>query len=50
MALPHDVDIELAAHVRETFIETGADELDVDPLGWDGRTVTAFGAGPVLAN
>jgi hypothetical protein len=50
VALPHDVDIELAADVWETFIETGADELDVDPLGWDGRTVTAFGAGPVLAN
>ena len=50
VALPRDVDIEVAAHVWETFVETGADELDVDPLGWDGRTVTAFGAGPVLAN
>ena len=50
VALPRDVDIELAAEVWETFVETGADELDVDPLAWDGRTVTAFGAGPVLAN
>ena len=50
VALPRDVDIEVAAEVWETFIETGADELDVDPLAWDGRTVTGFGAGPVLAN
>ena len=28
----------------------GADELDIDPLSWDGHTVTTFGSGPVLAN
>ena len=50
VALPRDVDIEVAAEVWEAFIDTGADELDVDPLAWDGRTVTGFGAGPVLAN
>lgn len=50
VALPRDVDIEVAALVWESFAEAGADELDVDPLSWDGRTVTAFGAGPGLAN
>jgi hypothetical protein len=50
VALPRDVDIEVAALVWETFAEAGADELDVGPLSWDGRIVTAFGAGPGLAN
>ncbi len=50
VALPRDVDIEVAAFVWETFVESGGDELDVDPLSWDGRNVTAFGAGPILAN
>jgi len=50
VALPRDVDLEVAAFVWETFVDAGADELDVHPLSWDGRTVTAFGAGPVLAN
>jgi hypothetical protein len=50
VALPRDVDLEVAAFVWDTFVESGADELDVDPLSWDGRTVTAFGAGPGLAN
>jgi hypothetical protein len=49
-ALPRDVDIELAALVWETFTEGCADELDIDPLSWDGQTVTTFGAGPVLVN
>ena len=50
VALPRDVDIEVAALVWETFAEMGADELDIDPLSWDGHTVTTFGSGPVLAN
>ena len=50
VALPQDVDIEFAALVWETFTEGCADELDIDPLSWDGQTVTTFGAGPVLVN
>jgi hypothetical protein len=50
VALPRSVDVEFAVQVWETFAEGCADELDIDPLSWDGRTVTAFGSAPELVN
>ena len=44
-----DVDVELAAHLGGVHRD-GADELDVDPLGWTGRAVTPSTRGPVLPN
>ena len=35
--------MEFAALVWETFAESCPDELDIDPLSWDGESVTAFG-------
>ena len=46
VALPEDVDLELAVAVWEAFAEGSSDELDVDPLRWTGPAVTAFDEDP----
>jgi hypothetical protein len=44
LALPDDVDDELAFDLWEAIAHGAHDELDVDPLRWTGATVTLIGA------
>jgi hypothetical protein len=46
VALPEDVDVDLAVAVWEAFAEGSSDELDVDPLRWTGAEVAAFDEDP----
>lgn len=41
IAMPEDLDVELAVAVWAAFAEEGGEELDVDPLYWTGTTVAA---------
>lgn len=41
IAMPDDLDIDLAVAVWEAFAEEGGEELDVDPMYWTGTTVAA---------
>jgi hypothetical protein len=51
IALPDDLDIDLAVAIWEVFAERRADELDVDPLRWTGTDVVTFeGEVPGLLN
>lgn len=42
IALPEDVEMDLAVEIWEAFAEGCADELDVDPMRWTGSSVVAF--------
>jgi hypothetical protein len=42
VALPDDVDAELAVAIWDAFSEDAADELDIDPLHWTGSAITRF--------
>ena len=42
IALPEDVDMDLAVEIWDAFAEGGHDELDVDPMRWTGSGVVAF--------
>ncbi len=42
VALPEDVDVDLAVAVWEAFAEGCHDELDVDPLRWTGTDIVAL--------
>ena len=42
VALPADVELELAVAIWATFAENSGDELDVDPLCWTGSAVVAY--------
>jgi hypothetical protein len=42
VALPEDVDEDLAVAIWEAFAEGSSDELDVDPLRWTGTGVAAL--------
>jgi hypothetical protein len=42
IALPEDVEMDLAVAVWDAFAEGCADELDIDPLRWTGSGVVAF--------
>ena len=42
IALPEDVEMDLAVAIWDTFAEASPDELDVDPLRWTGSGVVAF--------
>ena len=51
VALPEDVDVDLAVGIWHALADGAHDELDVEPLRWDGTTVVAIGAsGPGLPN
>ncbi len=43
LALPADVDIELAAMVWDALADGAHDELDVEPMRWTGTSVVAIG-------
>ncbi len=43
LALPEDVDIELAAMAWEALADGAHDELDVEPMRWTGTSVVAIG-------
>jgi hypothetical protein len=45
IALPEDLDVDLAVAIWEAFAEGGHDELDVDPLCWTGSQVVAVDDG-----
>lgn len=47
IALPDDVEMDLAVAVWDAFAEGCADELDVDPMRWTGSGVVAFHEEPV---
>jgi hypothetical protein len=47
IALPEDVEMDLAIEIWDAFAEGGADELDVDPMRWTGSSVVAFHDEPV---
>lgn len=47
IALPEDVEMDLAIEIWDAFTEGCADELDVDPMRWTGSGVVAFDDGPV---
>lgn len=42
VALPETVDADLAVAIWEAFAEGSSDELDVDPLRWDGTSITTL--------
>lgn len=42
IALPEDVEMDLAVEIWDAFAEGCADELDVDPMRWTGSSVVAF--------
>jgi hypothetical protein len=42
IALPEDLDLDLAVAIWEVFVERRDDELDVDPLRWTGSSVVTF--------
>lgn len=42
IALPEDVELDLAVAIWDTFVEGGDDELDVDPMRWTGSSVVSF--------
>ncbi len=46
VALPEDVDVDLAVAVWEAFAEGCHDELDVDPLRWTGTDLIALADDP----
>jgi len=46
VALPEDVEVDLAVAIWESFAEGCHDELDVDPLRWTGSAVIAFAENP----
>lgn len=43
IALPEDADLELAVSVWDALADGAHDELDVDPMRWNGATVVAIG-------
>jgi hypothetical protein len=43
LALPDDVDDDMAFQVCEAIADGAHDELDVDPLRWTGSTVALIG-------
>lgn len=45
VALPDDLDLDLAVGIWEALADGAHDELDVDPMRWTGSTVVAFGDG-----
>jgi len=47
IALPEDVDVDLAVAIWKAFAEGSGDELDVDPLRWTGTRVAALDDDPV---
>lgn len=46
VALPENVDVDLAVAVWEVFAEGSSDELDVGPLRWTGTGIAAFDEDP----
>ncbi len=48
IALPEDVDLDLAVAIWEAFAERRVDELDVDPLRWTGSSVVTFEEEPTV--
>jgi hypothetical protein len=46
IALPEDLDVDLAVAIWEAFAEGSNDELDVEPLRWTGSAVVAVDGGP----
>lgn len=46
IALPEDLDVDLAVAIWEAFAEGSNDELDVEPLRWTGSVVVAVEGGP----
>ncbi len=47
IALPEEVDVDLAVAIWEAFADESGDELDVDPLRWTGSSVVQFDEGRV---
>ena len=47
IALPDDVEMDLAVAIWDAFAEGCADELDIDPMRWTGSSVVAFHDEPV---